>query len=255
MRKPDPRSDAAPFPPRPLILAGFGVLAVVCGLIALGVWQVQRLAWKTDLIARVEARIHAAPAPAPGPAQWPAVTREADEYRRVRLTGTFLHDREALVQAVTELGPGYWVLTPLVDAQGAVTLVNRGFVPTELRAAAGRPQGQVADEVTVTGLIRMSEPGGGFLRANDPAGDRWYSRDVAAIAGARGLAAAAPYFVDADASPNPGGYPRGGLTRVVFPNSHLVYALTWFAMAGVAAAMFAFFARHVWRERGAAGRE
>jgi surfeit locus 1 family protein len=79
----------------------------------------------------------------------------------------------------------------------------------------------------------MSEPHGGFLRANDPAAGRWYSRDVSAIARARGLGHIAPFFIDADASPNPGGYPRGGLTVVAFRNDHLVYALTWFALAGL----------------------
>lgn len=83
----------------------------------------------------------------------------------------------------------------------------------------------------MTGLIRITEPKGAFLRSNDPAGDRWYSRDVAAIAAAKTLGPVVPYFIDADASPNPGGYPVGGLTVVAFRNSHLSYALTWFGLA------------------------
>lgn len=83
----------------------------------------------------------------------------------------------------------------------------------------------------MTGLLRLSEPGGAFLRANDPAGDRWFSRDVAAIAAAKGLANVKLYFIDADATPNMGGLPIGGLTVVTFRNSHLVYALTWYALA------------------------
>src|SRR3546814_12551770 len=70
-----------------------------------------------------------------------------------------------------------------------------------------RAAGHVAAPVTVTGLLRVTEPGGAFLRSNDPVADRWFSRDVAGIAKARGLGRTAPYFVDADASPNPGGYP------------------------------------------------
>ena len=156
----------------------------------------------------------------------------------MQLQGAFDHNRETLVQAVTERGAGFWVLTPLRTRQGTV-LVNRGFVPTELRDPATRAAGQAGDIVTVTGLLRANEPGGGFLRSNDPAGDRWYSRDVPAIARARGLGAVAPFFVDADATPNPGGYPLGGLTVVRFRNSHLVYAITWFALAllSVAAAV------------------
>ena len=81
----------------------------------------------------------------------------------------------------------------------------------------------------------MTEPKGAFLRSNNPAEDRWYSRDVAAIAKARGLSSVAPYFIDADASPNPGGLPVGGLTVISFPNTHLIYAITWFALAGLVA--------------------
>lgn len=218
---------------RPLLI-GLALLAAA-GFLALGIWQVERRAWKLDLIARVEARIHAPPAPIPDRAQWTSLDARAEEYRRVRASGVFLHDRETLVQALTERGAGFWVLTPLRTAQGIV-LVNRGFVPPERRAPAARPGGQVGGPVTVTGLLRATEPGGGFLRANDPAAGRWYSRDVAAIARARSLGGPAPFFVDADASPNPGGYPVGGLTVVRFRNSHLVYALTWFALAAMSAA-------------------
>ena len=101
--------------------------------VALGTWQVQRRAWKLDLIARVEQRVHAPAVPAPGPAQWPEVTAAADEYRHVTATGTFLDTSQTLVQAVTDLGAGYWVLTPLQAADGSIVLVNRGFVAADDR--------------------------------------------------------------------------------------------------------------------------
>jgi surfeit locus 1 family protein len=201
---------------------------------ALGAWQIERRAWKLDLIARVTARIHAAPKSPPGPAVWDSVDAKDDAYRRVRARGVLIHDRETLVQAVTELGPGWWVVTPLRTEAGVI-LVNRGFVPPELRDPASRRAGSPDGPVTITGLLRMSEPRGGFLRANDPPAGRWYSRDVSAIARARGLGRVAPFFIDADAAPNPGGYPIGGLTVVTFRNAHLVYALTWFALAGLSA--------------------
>lgn len=208
-------------------LAAFCLL-LGAGFAALGVWQVERRAWKLDLIARVEARVHAAPAPLP-----PRNTWHRDlAYERVRANGTFLHDRETLVQAVTDLGPGWWVLTPLRTASGVV-LINRGFVPPERRDPWTRPVGQPNGAVTVIGLMRASEAGGGFLRRNVPGEDRWYSRDVAAIARARHLGSTAPFFVDADATPNPGGYPVGGLTVIAFTNNHPVYAVTWFALAGL----------------------
>ncbi|HUH10687.1 MAG TPA: SURF1 family protein [Brevundimonas sp.] len=233
-----------------LILGAVVFALLFAGFSALGVWQVQRLAWKQDLIRQVDARIHAAPVAAPPPDQ--VVTRQADQYRRVVVSGRFDHQREALVKAVTDLGPGYWVVTPLVTDRGFTVLINRGFVPSERQKPADRAAGQVEGPVTVVGLLRLTEPDGGFLRANDPAGDRWFSRDVAGIAKARGVAGpVAPYFIDADATPNPGGWPRGGLTVVSFPNSRLIYALTWFGLALMSAAGFVLFAREEKRRRAA----
>ncbi|MCC7265933.1 MAG: SURF1 family protein [Caulobacteraceae bacterium] len=207
-------------------------LALAAAFAALGVWQVERLQWKRALIARVEARLAAAPAPLPAFADW----SPDDAYTRVTVSGVFLHDRETPVQAVTERGAGWWVVTPLRTPMGLV-LVNRGFAPTELKAPQSRPLGQAAGPVRVTGLLRASEPGGAFLRRNAPADGRWYSRDVAAIARAKGLAGpVAPFFIDADATPNAGGYPVGGLTVVRFRNSHLAYALTWFGLCGLSLA-------------------
>lgn len=217
--------------------------------VVLGVWQVQRLAWKTELIAQVDARVHAEPIPAPAPEAWPAVSRERDQYRRAVVRGIFLHDRETRVQAVTDLGGGFWVMTPMRTDRGFTVLVNRGFVPHERRDPPARAAGQAAGPQTVVGLLRIAEPGGGFLRRNDPSADRWFSRDVAAIAEARGLADVAPYFIDADATANPGGWPRGGLTVIRFANSHLVYALTWFGMAALTLVGFGIFVRERRRRR------
>lgn len=244
------REPAAARAPRPLwVLSIAGVIALACvaGLAGLGIWQIERLGWKQDLIERIDTRIRAQPVPAPGPADWPDIAE--DEYLRVQLTGRFLHDRETLVQAVTERGAGSWVLTPLVSEAGFSVLVNRGFVPPERRDRASRAEAQPGGTLTLTGLLRLSEPGGGFLRANAPAEDRWHSRDVAAIARARSLEKAAPYFVDADATPNPGGFPVGGLTVLRFSNNHLGYAATWFALALMLACAMIFVLRGEYRLR------
>ena len=211
---------------------GLGALAllVFASLVSLGIWQLERRQWKLALIEQVDRRLAAAPAPAPGPALWPRIAR-GDAYTRVTVRGSFRNDRETLVQAVTELGPGFWVLAPLVTDRGFTVLVNRGFVPTDRKSRYARVPGPV----TITGLLRVSEPKGGFLRSNDPAAGRWYSRDVAAIAAAKSLGPVAPYFIDADAASG-AGWPRGGLTVVAFPNNHLQYALTWFVMAALLAA-------------------
>jgi surfeit locus 1 family protein len=221
-----------------IMLAALCVLACA-GLVALGTWQVERLHWKHDLIARVEERVHAAPVDAPGRDRWARVTRQSDEYRHVRLVGTFLPQGTTLVQAVTDLGSGFWLLMPLRSADGSIALVNRGYVPSAAAAEAIVRRTPAADAVPVivTGLLRITEPGGGFLRKNDPVANRWYSRDVQAIAAARGLSSVAPYFVDADAAASaPREYPVGGLTVVAFSDNHLVYALTWYALALMVAA-------------------
>lgn len=223
-------------------------LLAFAGFLALGTWQVERRAWKLDLIARVDQRVHAPAADAPARPEWPTVNAANDEYRHVRLRGTFLHDKEALVQASTRLGAGFWVLTPLRTADGSVVLVNRGFVPPEARERAARTAPEPQGDTTVAGLLRLTEPKGGFLRTNDPAADRWFSRDVRAIAAARGLADVAPYFVDAEAGPAPAQatptWPAGGLTVIAFPNSHLVYALTWYGLALMVLGAYGF----VWRD-------
>lgn len=207
------------------------VAGVLCaGLIGLGIWQVERLAWKRALIVQVDTRVRAAPVAAPGPAQWAAITAERDAYRHIVARGRYRDDHATLVQAVTERGPGFWVMTPLVTDRGFTVLVNRGFV-------AGRGAIPPGGAAAVTGLLRLSEPGGAFLRRNDPAGDRWFSRDVAAIAAARHAGAVAPYFIDADAVPGAAANaPVGGLTVIRFTNNHLVYAITWFILAAMAAA-------------------
>lgn len=226
-------------------------LAAVATLLffALCIWQIERRAWKLGLIAAVEERIHAAPVAAPPPASWAKVAADRDEYRRVFVDGRLLNDRETLVETLTETGLGYWVMTPLRTADGATILINRGYVPSERREPSSRTRALPQGLVHIVGLLRSSEPKGRFLRPNRPQAERWYSRDVAAIARRRAIGAVAPYFIDADAAPNPGVWPLGGLTTVAFPNNHLVYAITWFLLALLSAGGFVL----VWRGDAAAG--
>ena len=245
-------------PPQPAKLAWLAALlmlatALCAGLLALGVWQVQRLQWKLALIDRVEQRVHAPPVAAPGPAEWVRVNRQASEYSRVQMSGHYDHSKQTLVRASTELGRGFWVMTPLQTTAGFWILVNRGFVPSAdkvpvLSAVGGDGRGVV----TITGLLRMSEPGGNTLQRNDVVAGRWYSRDVPAIVASVRLDAApdmpraapvAPYFIDAAAPPGPPAliaWPRGGLTVISFYNHHLVYAVTWFVLAAMVAGAAAY---------------
>jgi surfeit locus 1 family protein len=235
-----------------------GALLLIVLLAGLGSWQVQRLQWKLALIERVESRVHAAPVAPPLPSHWGQISAGSDEYRHVRLAGTYLYEYTTPVQAVSELGSGYWLVTPLCTADGYVILVNRGFVPLEegaryqARQAPARPCPGSGTQVELTGLLRIAEPGGGFLRANDPVRNRWHSRDVAAIARARGLYNVAPYFVDAAKDQDPAGapdHPVGGLTVITFHNSHLGYAITWYVLALMVAGAW------WWAGRGGANRE
>jgi surfeit locus 1 family protein len=224
------------------LLVGCAAVAFA-GFLALGIWQVQRLAWKQDLIARVERNVHGAPVPAPGPDAWAGLSRGVDEYRRVRLRGTFSHRLETPVRASTVLGAGYWIVTPMRTERGFWVLVNRGFVPPGLRERGTREMQEPEGPQEVVGLLRFSEPGGSLLQRNDPAQGRWTSRDVAAIAAARGLgdAPVAPYFVDAAVPDGQAtGYPRPGLTVLHFSNNHAVYAATWFALAAMVAGAIAY---------------
>jgi surfeit locus 1 family protein len=250
----DRQSTISPSGSRSRLTLGIWVvllLALTAAFVALGIWQVKRLHWKLDLIARVEARVHASAIAPPGPEKWPSINAADDEYLRIQATGVLLNDDEAEVYAVTDLGPGYWVMTPLKAADGTITTINRGFVPTNRRNRTTRMDGNPTGEVTVTGLLRLNEPLGTLLRSNVPAEERWYSRDVAAIAHSRKLTNVAPYFIDADAAPNPGGLPVGGLTQIVFPNSHLVYSITWFVMAAMSLGMTIYLIR-MERRRGRA---
>ena len=234
-----PGSAGKRFNPFLAILA----LLLIVLFAGLGTWQVYRLHWKLDLIARVEARVHAAPAAPPPPARWAGITAASDEYRRTVLRGTYLYDLTTPVQALTEQGSGYWLLTPLCTDDGQIIIVNRGFIPSDLGAptryaahkAGPAPCAAAASAATtITGLLRIGEQGGAFTRNNDPTANRWFVRDIRAIAAARGVPQAAPFFVDAAANQNPPDSPDrpvGGLTVVNFPNSHLVYAITWYALA------------------------
>lgn len=236
---------------RGLVAPGLAALVVLAVLLALGTWQVRRLAWKDDLIRQIgeRARIEP-PAALPARAEWPHWSPEADEFRRVRVAGTFLHDRETRVHGLApgarpgEPLQGYYVLTPLRLADGATVIVNRGFVPTELADPGRRAAGQVAGEATVTGILRASEARGLFVPEDDPARDSWFTRDVPGIARARGLSDVAPFLVEADATPNSGGWPRGGQLRLDLPNNHLQYAFTWYGLAVCLVGVFGAFA---WR--------
>ena len=236
-----------------MIAPGLAALIAIGILVGLGVWQIQRLAWKTKLLETIAARTTAAPMPLPPEAAWPDLKPAHYGYRHVALQGVFEHDKEVhIFRPLAEArgathGVGYLVLTPLRLASGAAVIVNRGFVPDEKLDPSTRMAGQVSGPVTVTGLMREPEGRNLFTPADEPDRGIWFTRDPAAIARYDHLDRAAPFSVDADASPIPGGLPQGGETVLDIPNNHLSYAMTWFGLALGLAGVFAVYAARILR--------
>ena len=235
---------------RNLIAPGVATLLSLTVLVGLGIWQLRRLEWKNALVATIGERTVAAPMPLPPEQVWPELRPEDYEYRHVSLVGTFDHADETHVfrpLAVEDArgqfsGVGDLVLTPLRLASGAIVIVNRGFVPQDCIDPTTRPQGQVVGTVTITGLMRSPEARNIFTPADDAKTGTWFTRDPAAIAGARNLDRVAPFTVDADAGAIPGGLPQGGETVLAIPNNHLSYALTWFGLGLGLCGVFVAFA-------------
>lgn len=230
-------------------------------LIGLGTWQLQRMHWKQDLIAKLEARVKSEPVTYTAVLS-EFVTTSEDlnidvEYLRVRLTGTYDHSEERHVYAPRSSSQGWNVFTLMkTDGNQPPVYVNRGWVPDKLKDPATRAEGQVSGPVTVTGLVRMDEPKTMFAAPNDAKGNRWYQRDTWAMRwGEKGppptnelaqmrLQGYAPFSIDAEAEPaNPGGWPKGGTTEVRLPNSHLQYVVTWYGLAVTLIVIFGVFAR------------
>jgi surfeit locus 1 family protein len=208
----------------------FAALAVLIGL---GVWQLQRLQWKQGLIAQIEARAKGSPI-ALEDAESLARQGSDPSYYRVSVEGRFHHAKERYLYAVSDGRVGWHVITPLETADGEMVLVDRGFVPDELKDPATRAAGQVENVVAVTGIVRAPDRQALFTPDNEPEANRWFWRDLAAMTRSmfpHGTIEVAPFFLEAVASPVPGGWPEGGQTRLDIPNNHLQYAITWFLLA------------------------
>jgi surfeit locus 1 family protein len=207
---------------------GFTIMTIlmVTFLSGLGVWQLERLQWKLGLIADTDRSIHA-----------PAISLDTGvaprgDYVHVSVTGYFLNAKEAYVFTTADGGaPVYHVLTPFVSVRGQTFMADRGLVPTEKLEPATRSKGLISGVTRLTGIWRRPDAPGVFTPVADPAKRIWYARDLKAIAAVDHVSLAAPVVIEADATPNPGGWPVGGQTVVDFPNNHLSYAVTWFGLA------------------------
>ena len=233
---------------RPLLGVTIATAILFAMLVGLGVWQLQRLQWKLGLIDQVNRNLTAPPISLDAA----LAMGKGAEYRRVTLAGRFTNGQEAYVYGIgVEGAPVYHVVVPFTVDDGRTLLVDRGIVPRDLRNPALRPDGIDNHETKVTGVWRLGDVPGTFTPAPDLKQRVWYVRDVASIARADGVTLAAPALLEADATPNPGGWPKGGQTVVTFRNEHLQYAITWFLMA--AGLLGVYLAYHASRGRLAFG--
>jgi surfeit locus 1 family protein len=218
----------------PGLIVAIGVVLVI--LLSLGTWQLYRLQWKEHLLAEIEARRHAPPATLAEVEEKAKAGTDVD-YLPVTVSGSFEHAHEQYFFATNEGDVGYHVYTPLVIADGRIVFVNRGFVPEALKDPARRTQGQTVGTATMTGLARarLDAKPSWAVPDNEPAKQLYFWKDLEAMAAnvAVPQGKLVPFFVDADATPNSGGWPRGGVTQLDLPNNHLSYAFTWYGLAAV----------------------
>ena len=214
-------------------------------LIGLGIWQIQRKAWKEGLIAALTERLAVPPQALPPAKAWPQLNAADDEYRRVDVPR---HIRQCATRRWCLLrqpafrpdvsGPGYWVFTPARLADGSMVMVNRGFVPDGRQDPKSRPGGQLSGPVDIVGAMRWPDTRHWFTPNDDPAHNLWFARDPAAIAAAKDIGPVAPFYVEQETPVPPGGLPQPGKLVVSLPDNHLQYAMTWFGLAAVLAGVF-----------------
>jgi surfeit locus 1 family protein len=235
---------------RSILTATICAVAGVALLLGLGVWQLERKAWKEALIEALTARLAGDPRPLPPRAQWSSLDESQDEFRRVRFRAEFRNGEAALVYTAGSAfrpdvsGPGYWVLSPARLPDGGVVVVNRGFVPADRKDAVAPPP----DAAEIVGVLRWPERGGTFTPA--PSNGIWYARDQLAIAAAKkwgegAPSPIAPFYVEQEqpTGGNASNSPRAGKLVVHLTDNHLQYAITWFGLAAALAAVYLLWLR------------
>jgi surfeit locus 1 family protein len=217
---------------RPLLWPTLFSVPVLALCLSLSVWQLERREWKLDILERIAVNQAAAPISLDDLVKGNPL---AHEYGRVKIAGTFLHDKEFHLAARSMKNMvGMQIVTPIRTDDGRIVLFDRGWVPSEKKDPAARAAGQIAGRVELTGVVRRAQVQRQFAPDNAPDKNVWFHVDVPLM---RSMAGGAPdprldaFFLEADATPNPGGLPIGGQTHLDIPNDHLQYAITWFGIA------------------------
>ncbi len=234
---------------RALIWLTISTIFAFAVLVWLGTWQLQRLEWKTDLIAKIEARIHDVPVTLEE-----AVTRanggQDVDYLKLTATGTFNLDRELYYFTVISGQVGWLVYSPFETA-GGILLVNRGFVRDTNRDPATRQANDemASQDLVITGLVREAQFPVLFVPDNEPDTNNWYWRDIAAMAEAldTGPRTIIPFSLDLQTPTPASGVPLAGVTRVSIANRHLGYVYTWYGLAAALLIIYLILARKMRR--------
>ena len=233
-------------PFRPTFWPTVMALPMIAIMVGLALWQVQRLHWKEALIAERVARTTAVAIDLP-----PAGADLSNlEFHRVALTGSYDHAHEFYLAARSQNGNvGYWIVTPFKTDKDEIILVNRGWVPVEKKYPDARKEGQVAGDTKLDAFIRLPQVKAFFQPDNEPRKNVWFYLAPSEMVAASGIQARTDLYLDADATPNPGGFPIGGQTRIELPNDHLQYAITWALLAIALAVIYVVYHLKLERER------
>jgi len=245
--------------PRPSIGFGIFTLVMVALLVSLGVWQLQRRAWKHALIATLTERLAAAPVPLPPASQWGALTQARDEFRRVSFSATYQALPDVMVFTSGSAirpdvsGQGTWAFIPARLASGGTIVVNAGFVQNTMQDRGQQDRAVkplvTGEPVTLTGYIRFPEKAGLLTPKANSTTRLWFIRDHAAMARALGWGPVAPFYIDLEQPVPASGTPKPGPLDVHLRDEHMQYAITWFSLAIAVVIAFVVWLTGAWRTK------
>ncbi len=224
---------------RPRLWTTVFTVPVLAVLLGLGIWQLQRLAWKGALIQTLADRTEAPMVELPSAGDLWQSDIAALEFRRVRVTGDLQHGSSMKLLNRTLGGRvGVHVITPLVRPDGDVVLIDRGWAPADLPTGGGELD---VERVDIEGFVRMFREPGRFVPDNQPQRDFWYFMDAAEMAVAAGASEVVRVYVTVAPDDVAGGYPRAVAPLVAPRNDHRQYAITWFGLAAGLLGVFGVF--------------